>query len=485
MIRARRIFMERKIYVHNNGGVRQWARKTLALVGGVVVLLITTGVGFAHANTLAPVATNGTITTNKNSAVSGMLSVTDTNTSTLPITFTVLTGTSNGSLSGVNTSTGAFTYTPNSNFVGSDSFTFMGNNGTLNSNTATESIAVVNATGTVIAPTAFGGSVTTNENTPASGTLSGKDTNTSTLPLTFSIVNGPTAGTISSLVSSTGNFTYTPFNAFTGSDQFSFKVNNGVLDSATSSESVLVLANATTTTPSSTPPVISGVMATSTDTAATITWNTDQSANSQVAFGTSSNYNASTTPDPTLVTSHSVALTGLIQNTVYHFAVMSTNASGTMASSSDMTFTTLQTMSSSSTTDTQAIENEIQQIEHEIQVLVQEIQMILMNQQTGTGNTSSSTSGGGPWAPNGHPSLDQVGPVREGTSIDFGGRNFGANEPVTVTVDGATVATAHTDDGGNFTTGSLPVPMTTGTKTYTFTGSNSGITLSETVTVTP
>jgi hypothetical protein len=41
-----------------------------------------------------------------------------------------------------NSSTGAFTYTPASNYYGSDSFTFRANDGQANSNTATESVTV-------------------------------------------------------------------------------------------------------------------------------------------------------------------------------------------------------------------------------------------------------------------------------------------------------------------------------------------------------
>src|SRR5258708_37538166 len=89
-------------------------------------------------------------------------------------------------------------------------------------------------------------------------------------------------------------------------------------------------------------PVISNVVAGSiTSSGATITWSTDQASSSQVEYGTTTAYGSMTTVDPTLVTSHSQALTGLLAATVYHYRVRSTNASGAQGISGDFTFTTL------------------------------------------------------------------------------------------------------------------------------------------------
>ncbi len=110
---------------------------------------------------------------------------------------------------------------------------------------------------------------------------------------------------------------------------------------------ILNLLNGTTTAPAptSTPTTtvalsLSNVavasMATST---ATITWNTNLAANSQVMYGVTTAYGSSSPLDSTLVTSHSVMLSGLLPNTTYHFQVVSATASST-ATSSDMTFST-------------------------------------------------------------------------------------------------------------------------------------------------
>ncbi|MBI4057649.1 MAG: right-handed parallel beta-helix repeat-containing protein, partial [Elusimicrobia bacterium] len=90
-----------------------------------------------------------------------------------------------------------------------------------------------------------------------------------------------------------------------------------------------------------TPPVISNVQATNIGSSqATITWTTNESADSQVEYGLSASYGNSTTLNPTLVTSHSQTLSGLSAETLYHFRVKSKDARGNLATSGDFTFTT-------------------------------------------------------------------------------------------------------------------------------------------------
>ena len=71
----------------------------------------------------------------------------------------------------------------------------------------------------------------------------------------------------------------------------------------------------------------------------TITWTTDEAANSQVNFGTTTGY-GSASSSAALVTSHSITLTGLAASTTYEFEVSSTDAEGNPATSSNQTFTT-------------------------------------------------------------------------------------------------------------------------------------------------
>jgi hypothetical protein len=90
-----------------------------------------------------------------------------------------------------------------------------------------------------------------------------------------------------------------------------------------------------------TPPVLSAITASAiTATGATITWTTDETADTQVDYGATPSYGSSTTLVATLVTAHSRAVGGLTAGTVYHYRVRSRDAAGNLALSTDRTFTT-------------------------------------------------------------------------------------------------------------------------------------------------
>ncbi len=98
-----------------------------------------------------------------------------------------------------------------------------------------------------------------------------------------------------------------------------------------------------TSTPDTTPPVISAVAAGSiSDTTATITWTTNETATSVVNYGLTTAY-GSTASIAGYTTAHSVALTGLTPQTTYHYKVTSVDASNNSAQSADYTFTTAAT----------------------------------------------------------------------------------------------------------------------------------------------
>ncbi|HYK97829.1 MAG TPA: N,N-dimethylformamidase beta subunit family domain-containing protein [Candidatus Acidoferrales bacterium] len=73
---------------------------------------------------------------------------------------------------------------------------------------------------------------------------------------------------------------------------------------------------------------------------AQITWTTNNVADSQVEYGTTTAYGSFSTLDPTLVTGHSQQLTGLAASTTYHYRARSRDAGGTLAFGADATFTT-------------------------------------------------------------------------------------------------------------------------------------------------
>ena len=89
-----------------------------------------------------------------------------------------------------------------------------------------------------------------------------------------------------------------------------------------------------------TPPVISDVQAGNVSTqSATITWTTDEPSNSKAEYGVSNNYGLEVT-DSSLVTNHTISLSGLLQETAYHFKIISSDSSGNISESGDFTFTT-------------------------------------------------------------------------------------------------------------------------------------------------
>lgn len=143
------------------------------------------------------------------------------------------TGTANGTV-GLNAD-GSFTYTPNSGFSGSDSFTYHvevpdGAGGTLVSNTVSVSL-IVSAGNT--APVASGDNYATNAGTalsvpPAQGVLA-NDTDADGDPLTAVLQTSPTNGVLA--FNANGSFVYTPNAGFSGNDSFTYVANDGTADS--------------------------------------------------------------------------------------------------------------------------------------------------------------------------------------------------------------------------------------------------------------
>jgi len=87
-------------------------------------------------------------------------------------------------------------------------------------------------------------------------------------------------------------------------------------------------------------PSISSIDSSPSETSVVVTWATDEVATSQIEYGLSSAYTASSTLDTNLTTLHSVTLSGLTSNTTYHYRIISADASDNIATSSDQTFTT-------------------------------------------------------------------------------------------------------------------------------------------------
>ncbi|HEU5291517.1 MAG TPA: Ig-like domain-containing protein [Cyclobacteriaceae bacterium] len=175
----------------------------------------------------APIASNQSLTTDEDVPLPITLAASDIEGNTL--TYSIVTAPTKGSLSGSGQN---ITYTPSSNFTGSDSFSFRVNDGSLNSNTATVFIAVNPVQD---APIADNATVTVQEDAPKSFTLTGSDPDGNSL--TYNVLSSPTNGTLSGTAP---NLTYTPALNFTGSDSFTFRVNDGTLNSNVATVSITV-----------------------------------------------------------------------------------------------------------------------------------------------------------------------------------------------------------------------------------------------------
>ncbi len=146
------------------------------------------------------------------------------------LTAVLQTDVSNGTLT-LN-SDGSFVYTPNNNFNGTDSFTYVASDGSINSNVATVMITVNSVNDN---PVADDQSVTTNEDTNVGITMTASDADGD--PLTFSLMSGPTNGV---LTGTAPNVTYNPNPNYNGPDSFTFKANDGQADSNIATISITV-----------------------------------------------------------------------------------------------------------------------------------------------------------------------------------------------------------------------------------------------------
>ena len=174
----------------------------------------------------APVATVDSYTTSEDvpliAAAPGVLG-NDNDVDSATLTAAVVTGPLNGIL--VLNIDGSFSYTPSTDFNGSDSFTYAANDGELSSSSATVTIAVGEVDDS---PVALADLYGTNEDTPltvgAPGVL-GNDTDVDSTTLTTELVSGPAFGTLG--LNEDGSFTFTPAADVFGTATFSYRAFDG------------------------------------------------------------------------------------------------------------------------------------------------------------------------------------------------------------------------------------------------------------------
>ncbi|MHC5538635.1 tandem-95 repeat protein, partial [Singulisphaera rosea] len=133
---------------------------------------------------------------------------------------------------------GSFTYTPNSGFIGTDTFLYDASDGTSVSNTATVTLKV---SGADDKPVAVKDAYTANENSSltvsAPGVLA-NDSDPNGDKITATLVAGPANGTV--VLNADGSFTYTPKANFWGADSFTYSANDGTLNSTAATATITV-----------------------------------------------------------------------------------------------------------------------------------------------------------------------------------------------------------------------------------------------------
>jgi MYXO-CTERM domain-containing protein len=172
----------------------------------------------------APVASDADETIDEDTDLSSTLSAADSDGDTL--TYSIVTQPTNGTVMITDASTGAYTYSPDADFNGSDSFVFIANDSTLDSNEATVNITVAPIND---APVAMDGTVNTAQDTLVMETLAATDVDGDAL--TFAIATMPANGTLVLTDAATGAFTYEPDMGYVGMDSFTFTANDGTVDS--------------------------------------------------------------------------------------------------------------------------------------------------------------------------------------------------------------------------------------------------------------
>ncbi|WP_157964648.1 VCBS domain-containing protein, partial [Algibacillus agarilyticus] len=153
----------------------------------------------------------------EDTVLNGSVAGNDSTTSGGTLSFAKASDPSHGTVT-VNTD-GTFSYTPNSNYTGSDSFTYTVTDADSGESlTQTVSVTVAAVTDLTAADDSFNAT----EDTVLNGSVAGNDSTTSGGTLSFVKASDPSHGTVT--VNTDGTFSYTPNSNYTGNDSFTYTV---------------------------------------------------------------------------------------------------------------------------------------------------------------------------------------------------------------------------------------------------------------------
>ncbi len=143
-----------------------------------------------------------------------------------------------------------------------------------------------------------------------------------------------TQNVVSEYLSSTTESFVDTFDVQTG-QQYYYKVQT-VTGSGTTNSAVVGTGEIADTTP----PVLSSIVASPATSTVTITWTTDEAANSTILYGTTVSVSSTTATTSSLLTTHSTTVTGLTPNTTYYYSIRALDAANNATTTTVATFTT-------------------------------------------------------------------------------------------------------------------------------------------------
>ena len=182
-----------------------------------------------------PVAVNDVVSTNEDTPLTGSVAGNDTPSGDGGNVWSKTTDPAHGTL--VFNPDGTYTYTPNANYNGPDSFTYTITDADGDTSTATVTINVVSVDDV---PVAVDDVVSTNEDTPLTGSVSGNDTPSGDGGNVWSKTTDPAHGTL--VFNPDGTYTYTPNANYNGPDSFTYTITDADGDTSTATVTITVIS---------------------------------------------------------------------------------------------------------------------------------------------------------------------------------------------------------------------------------------------------
>jgi dTDP-4-dehydrorhamnose 3,5-epimerase-like enzyme len=149
------------------------------------------------------------------------------------LTYRIIQGPQHGTVT--QNADGTFSYKPTDLYYGNDSFTYVANDGQMDSNIATVSLNVA-----LVPPTTSNFSFWLHDNWTRTFNLTDDTTTLPGTKLSFRIVSAPKHGDL--ILNADGTYTYRPNDCYVGADSFSFIANNGQADSNVATATIDVKA---------------------------------------------------------------------------------------------------------------------------------------------------------------------------------------------------------------------------------------------------